>query len=94
MKASDICLRAAELVTGDREKTHGDKRENFTYVARLWNAYIRNLNQAELTAIDVGQMMVLLKMGRTQSGEPEAEHFIDEVGYAACVAELATETNR
>ena len=89
MRAEEIATKAAELVNGPRNHTHGDKHINFTKIARLWNAYLANREQLELTAVDVGQMMALLKMARIQSGTMEAEHFIDETGYVICAGEIA-----
>ena len=89
MKAEEIAQRAAELVNGDRNVTHGDKVINFTKIARLWNAYLANREQLELTAVDIGQMMALLKMARTQSGTLDVDHYVDMAGYVLCAGEIA-----
>jgi len=80
-------MKAADLVSGDRAETHGDMRENFERIASLWSAYLG----ADISAIDVGQMMILLKMARAKSGTLHADHFIDQAGYAACTGQIATE---
>lgn len=95
MKAANIALRVAELVSGDRERTHGSKLRNFQNITVLWNAYlkIRTDPEAELTPIDHANMMVLLKVARTQLGDFNLEDFIDQAGYAACGGEVATVLN-
>lgn len=90
MKASEICSRAAELVAGERNRTHGDKRENHENIAKMWNAYFRiRRNQiAPLDAKDVATMMALLKIARMELGEYNPDDAIDGAGYLAIRAEL------
>jgi hypothetical protein len=91
---------AAALVSGERDRTHGDKRSNHGNIAELWNAYIRNSRAAfqreggmslmwELTPTDVALMMALLKIARTQAGAPNADDYVDGAGYLACAFEIA-----
>jgi hypothetical protein len=90
MKAADICRRAAELVSGDRAKTHGDKRRNHENIATLWTAYlqIRRDPGAKLTASDAATMMLLVKVARMELGEFNPDDAIDLVGYGAIRGEL------
>lgn len=90
-KAADIARKAAELVSGDRDRQHGQMRENFTRIAMLWNAYLgtRKDPAAPLDAVDVGLMMNQLKVARTQSGAVNIDDFIDGAGYLACAGEIA-----
>jgi hypothetical protein len=90
--AVEILNTAAKLVGGDRDRTHGNKRENFRAIAELLNAYmrIRRDATAELDEIDVGHIMALLKIARTQTGSPNADDWIDGAGYLACAGELST----
>jgi hypothetical protein len=92
MKANEIATLAASLVGGDRENTHGSKAHNFHNIATLWNAYkaIRRDPYAPLDELDVGHMMVLLKVARTQLGAFNADDWTDMVGYAACAGEIAS----
>ncbi len=89
-KATEFATRAAELVGGDRAKTHGTKLENFTKIATLWNAYltIRREPAAPLDAGDHAMMMVLLKIARTQHGGFNLDDLIDMAGYSTCAAEV------
>jgi hypothetical protein len=95
MLAKDIATKAAELVAGDREATHGDKFTNFTKIALLWNAWLcarrgidTNVEDKPLDAHDIGIMMVLMKAARTLTGSTNPDDYIDMAGYAACAAEV------
>ena len=92
MKAQNICEKAASLVSGDREQTHGDKTQNHSNIAVLFNAYmaIRPDPAARLSALDAAHMMALLKIARTQSGSFNADDYIDLAGYAGVAGEIAT----
>lgn len=91
MRAPELCLEAANLVGGERERTHGTKTENFGKIAVMWNAYlaIRRDPVARFDALDVGHMMVLLKIARTQLGAFNEDDWKDMVGYSACAGEVA-----
>lgn len=91
MKAAEIASKAANLVGGDREAQHGTKVRNFGNIARLWNAYLASRRDPaeELSAVDIGHMMVLLKIARTQLGSTNPDDYVDACGYAACAGEVA-----
>lgn len=91
MKAHEIATEAARLVSGDRQRTHGDKAVNFTNIARLWTAYLDNRADpcAALSPLDVAHLMVLLKVARTQLGAVNPDDWTDMAGYAACAGEVA-----
>jgi hypothetical protein len=89
--AADILDTAAGLVSGDRDRSHGAKHRNFANIAALWSAYlaIRKDPKAPLSAVDVGHLMALLKVARTQSGAFNADDLVDGCGYLACAGEIA-----
>lgn len=91
MKAHELCAKAAELVGGDRAKTHGDKVENHRNIAALWNAYLgwRLDDGHKLTPRDVALMMALLKIARTKTGGHNPDDYIDLAGYAGVAGEIA-----
>lgn len=96
MRAPEIAELAGRLVGGDREKTHGDKLENFTKIANMLNAYlaIRRDPTAPLNAEDVGHIMGCIKMARTQSGSFNMDDYVDLTGYAACTGDVAFRLNQ
>ena len=91
--ASDACLRAASLVAGQRDRVHGSKAKNFANIANLWTGYlsIRPDPSAPLNTTDVANLMVLLKVARTQHGSQNLDDWDDMIGYAACGAQLSQE---
>jgi hypothetical protein len=93
LKASDIAKKASELVSGERDRQHGDKAKNFENIALMWNAYIDLAGKRmgrQLDARDVGNMMALMKMARQFSGDLNLDDFIDGCGYLACAGEIAS----
>ena len=99
MQAVEILTTAANLVGGDRAKTHGDKYINHGKIASLWNAYLENAGIVvryengtgiALDPTDVANMMILLKIARTQSGGTHNDdNYIDAAGYAGVAGECA-----
>lgn len=78
-----ILTEAAELITGDRNKTYGSPTENFANTAALWNVQIGHKLNIPLTAADVAQLMVQLKMAR-MIAQPKRDNYVDAAGYLAC----------
>jgi hypothetical protein len=91
-KASDFLRLAAQLVSGDREKTHGKKITNFGAIADMWNGYLaarKKWGKADdLDAHDVAMMMAAMKMARTLGGSFNADDFVDGAGYFGCGGEI------
>jgi hypothetical protein len=86
MRAADICIRAADLLAGDRSRQHGDVRTSHARIAGLWSAYLGH----PITPHDVALLMLLLKVARTTGATFNLDNYIDAVGYAAIAAELAS----
>lgn len=81
----DFLDNALNILTGDRQKTHGDKIRNHCNIASLWSAYLGR----EITARDVALMMTLLKVARTKTGSHNADDYVDGIGYIAIAGEIA-----
>lgn len=95
MKAGEIASKAAEIVEGSRQQTHGEKERSFETIAALWNAYLARRDVVHLRRIeaaDVANMMALLKMARAMEGDAtHTDHYIDGSAYIALAGELVTE---
>lgn len=92
MNAHEIISKAADLVSGDRQNTHGDKTENHENIAALWNAYMMRKHGTPatmLSAQDVALMMALLKVARTIAGSHNSDDYVDLAGYAGVAGEIA-----
>ena len=83
-----ILETAASLITGDREREHGDALDNFELVAAYWSAHLN------ITATDVPTMMELFKIARRKSGKYHKDNYVDAAGYAALSYEIACETKK
>lgn len=89
MKATDCLTRAASIVGGDRQRSHGAPERNFATIARYWGLWLGDRLTGPLAPDDVAMMMALLKISRIQSGTSHDDHYMDLAGYAALAGELA-----
>lgn len=91
MKASEIASRAADLVSGDRERQHGDKTENHEKIAAVWNGILTAAGKpplAPLDAHDVATLMEGMKIARRYTGSFNPDDYIDGAGYASVAGEI------
>ena len=91
MTKEEILKKAKELITGDRNDTHGDAYRNHAEIAEFWNIFLDKKLQpmADITAEDVALMMVLMKISRNSQGKKSnIDNFIDMCGYAAIAGEI------
>lgn len=88
--AVKICNKAAELVSGERNKTHGDKTRQHSCAAEYWSTYLsrRLKTPIRIDAHDVAMLSLLLKISRIQSGEHNPDNYVDMAGYAGCAGEI------
>ncbi len=94
MTKGEILQKAKDLITGDRNETHGDAFQNHAEIAEFWNIFLDKKLQpmASITAEDVALMMVLMKISRnTQGKKNNLDNFIDMCGYSAIAGELKDE---
>jgi hypothetical protein len=92
MNTTEILDKAKKLVSEDRNQKHGDKVFNHENIARLWTAYLQNKFKLKVVVLpeDVANLMVLLKVARTQEGEHNEDDYVDAVGYSAIAGEIAS----
>lgn len=87
--SSETILQEAErLINGDRQEQYGNACESLERIADMWNAYIFTTSEPpqSLTAMDVANMMVLLKVSRSKTSLDRSEFHrdshVDMAGYA------------
>ena len=88
----EILAKARDLISNDRNKSHGDAFNNHAEIAEFWNIFLdKKLNpMASITADDVAIMMILLKISRhTQGDKNNMDNFVDMAGYAAIAGEIS-----
>lgn len=90
-KRAQILQTAESLITGQRQEDYGTPEENFARIAGFWNIHLKSILKEELTARQVAELMVLLKMARL-ANSPTEDSYVDIAGYAAIAAEIADST--
>ena len=82
---------AGEAVLADRNEEYGPPEDNFRDTAFLFTGYLKAAYGIEfdLTALDVANIMILLKMARLNTSPQKLDHYVDMAGYAACGASAA-----
>ena len=91
MTKEEVLVKAKELISNDRNDSHGDAFKNHAEIAEFWNIFLDGKLQpmANITAADVAIMMILLKISRSTQGEKfNIDNYIDMVGYAAIAGEI------
>lgn len=97
MKAFEIATTAAGLVSGDRERTHGNKTDNHQRIAAVWNGILLAAGKQTshpLNAHDVANLMEGMKIARRYAGSFNIDDYIDGSGYSAVAGEIAAEQDR
>ena len=89
-KKENILELAKQLVSNDREGTHGDAKKNHEQIAEFWNIYLDDkLKPMEsITSDNVAMMMALLKISRSTQGNLNVDDFVDGAAYIAIAGEL------
>lgn len=80
----NILDEANSIIYGDREKTYGNPAKNLNNIANFWSVYL----DVEISAQDVAQMMVLLKLARLMNTPNHRDSLVDAVGYLALVERI------
>jgi hypothetical protein len=88
----DVLAAAAEHTQGRRQADYGPPAINLGQrTADLFTAYVTNMPSLEFTAVDVCNLMILLKVARLQH-DPDRPHFdslVDIAGYASAAWEAS-----
>lgn len=89
MQIDDVLAEASCLISGDRQDTYGDIRENWARTGILYAA-ILGLEEP-IPAETVGIMFACAKISRMVSDPTHLDNYIDATAYIAGSAEIATE---
>ncbi|WP_395175484.1 DUF6378 domain-containing protein [Roseibium alexandrii] len=91
---ADILQEAIGTVA-QRGEAYDGVEDNFVRIERYWNAHLVNrfgaeaAEKCELNAIDVAQMMILMKQARIDFKQDHHDSWVDTCGYGGCGGELA-----
>jgi hypothetical protein len=85
-----ILQEAHEVIYGDREQVYGAPAKNLKVIAQYWSIHLSATTGENivLTAEDVCEMMILLKVARLANTPSHRDSLCDIAGYAALVERL------
>jgi hypothetical protein len=85
-----ILDEAIRITSGSRRRDYDSATPNHERIAGAWNWYLkaRKTSNADVSALDVSAMMILLKLARA-CHTPTRDSFVDVAGYARCCAQIA-----
>lgn len=75
---------AAKLVLGERNSDYGNPHPDFAGIALMWSGLLNTKLRTQITAVEVGLMMVALKL-RRHAHKPKDDNLIDAHGYLDCI---------
>lgn len=81
-----ILQNAEKTIHGARQEEYGDKRQNFSQIAMLWQGLLAHKLQADkaITPEDVALCMVAVKMARLAKSPDHLDSQLDVAGYIGC----------
>lgn len=87
----DIFSRARATIHGQRQTDYGDKLENFSQIAAVWNGILARKLNVPLSPVDVGLLMIGMKTARLSLSPTSYDSLLDVAGYAGCIEKLISE---
>lgn len=85
--------QADALINGDRQQDYGDKLQNFSQIAMLWQGTLAPLlgPDAQITPELVALCMIQVKVARLSKSPDHLDSQLDIAGYAGCYNKLQEE---
>lgn len=86
LRKKPMLQRANELIGGDRQRDYGNKLQNFSQIAMLWQGTLAPKLQAaeKITPEEVALCMMQVKIARLSKSPDHADSILDIAGYAGC----------
>ena len=75
-EAATVPEDAAETLA--QRASHGEAVENHRHIAELWSAFL----DTDVSASDVANCMMMVKMSRAKTGQAIKDHYVDVGGYS------------
>lgn len=80
-RAAELLHDTADLIDGEKAKAYGEPDDSFNDIAGYWSRYLGT----NISAFDVGIMMILMKVSRGGRTRFKKDNLVDICGYAALV---------
>lgn len=92
-KKKPMLLAAQDVISGDRQRDYGDKLQNFSQIAMLWQGTLATLLKpdAAITPELVALCMIQVKVARLAKSPDHGDSILDVAGYAGCYSILQDE---
>lgn len=87
----DLFSRARTAIHGQRQSDYGDKLENFSQIAAIWNGILARKLNVPINPVDVGLLMIGMKAARLSLSPTHYDSLLDVAGYAGCIEKLVSE---
>lgn len=77
---------AQDLIQGDRQQDYGNKLQNFSQIAMLWQGTLamKLAPGQRITPEDVALCMMQVKIARLAKSPDHKDSIVDVAGYAGC----------
>lgn len=72
------------IICKERQDTYGAPEQSFDRIANYWSIYLGT----PVTAVQVANMMILLKIARMQGPVYKRDNYLDAAGYAIIAASM------
>ena len=79
-----ILQKVETIICDERQDAYGAPEESFERIAKYWSTYLNT----PITPLQVSNMMILLKIARTQGPVYKRDNYLDAAGYAIIAASL------
>lgn len=88
-----LLQQAHDTIHGARQQDYGDKLQNFSQIAMIWQGLLAHKLGATstITPEDVALCMIGVKMSRLAKSPDHFDSILDIAGYAGCYAHLQEE---
>lgn len=93
IKPPSLLMMAEDIINGDRQDDYGDKLQNFSQIAMLWQGVLAAKLSPEscITPEDVALCMIQVKIARLAKNPDHKDSILDVAGYAGCYDILQNE---
>lgn len=84
MLRKNLLQDVEDIICEERQDTYGAPEQSFGRIADYWSIYLGT----PVTAVQVANMMILLKIARMQGPVYKRDNYLDAAGYAIIAASI------